>query len=107
MEAAEQIAANAMQGGLFDIPGELPRRWSITSRCALGEQGKLKEEKLAIGFSSPPPPSNAFRDEVRRFVRRPLAQVEPSRDVVTMAGGKHGGSGQDDRPGQDPALCSG
>ena len=51
-----------------------------------GEREKLKEEKVAIGFFLSGHPFNAFKDEVRRFVRRPLAQVEPSRDLVTMAG---------------------
>ena len=87
MEAAEQIAANAMQGGLFDIPGEVaaPMVDYVKVR-PWGEREKLKEEKLAIGFFLSGHPFNAFKDEVRRFVRRPLAQVEPSRDLVTMAG---------------------
>ncbi|WP_374499919.1 OB-fold nucleic acid binding domain-containing protein, partial [Zoogloea sp.] len=87
MEAAEQIAANAMQGGLFDIPGEVaaPMVDYVKVR-PWGEREKLKEEKVAIGFFLSGHPFNAFKDEVRRFVRRPLAQVEPSRDLVTMAG---------------------
>ena len=87
MEAAEQIAANAMQGGLFDaLPdGGGPmaeyarvRRWT--------EREQLKEEKTAIGFFLSGHPFNSFRSEVTRFVRRTLAQLEPSREPVTLAG---------------------
>uniref|UniRef100_UPI0026060643 DNA polymerase III subunit alpha n=1 Tax=uncultured Azonexus sp. TaxID=520307 RepID=UPI0026060643 len=87
MDAAEQAAANALQGGLFDmIPeaaGAAPefarvRPWS--------ERERLKEEKTAIGFFLSGHPFNAFKAEVRRFVRRTLAQLEPSREPVTMAG---------------------
>ncbi|ATE59076.1 DNA polymerase III subunit alpha [Thauera sinica] len=87
MEAAEQAAANAMQGGLFDMlpeaAGAAPefariRPWS--------ERERLKEEKLAIGFFLSGHPFNAFKPEVRRFVRRTLAQLEPSRDISMLAG---------------------
>ncbi|WP_374265430.1 DNA polymerase III subunit alpha [Zoogloea sp.] len=87
MEAAEQIAANAMQGGLFDMPGmEAPPMADYVKVRPWGERERLKEEKLAIGFFLSGHPFNAFKAEVRRFVRRPLAQVEPSKDLVTLAG---------------------
>ena len=87
MEAAEQQAANALQGGLFDLPGETagPMVDYVKVR-PWGEREKLKEEKLAIGFFLSGHPFNAFKSEVRRFVRRPLTQVEPSKDLVTLAG---------------------
>ncbi|MCK9261972.1 MAG: DNA polymerase III subunit alpha, partial [Azoarcus sp.] len=87
MEAAEQAAANAMQGGLFDMMPEAAgagvefvkvRPWT--------ERERLKEEKTAIGFFLSGHPFNAFKSEVRRFVRRTLAQIEPSRDLTMMAG---------------------
>ncbi|MBS0368667.1 MAG: DNA polymerase III subunit alpha [Proteobacteria bacterium] len=87
MEAAEQIAANALQSGLFDVPGEAaaPMVDYVKVR-PWGEREKLKEEKLAIGFFLSGHPFNAFKEEVRRFVRRPLSQVEPSKELITMAG---------------------
>ena len=87
MEAADQVAANAMQGGLFDMMPEAAgagvefvkvRPWT--------ERERLKEEKTAIGFFLSGHPFNAFKGEVRRFVRRTLAQIEPSRDLTMMAG---------------------
>ena len=87
MEAAEQAAANALQGGLFDLipeaagaPPEYVRARPWT------ERERLKEEKLAIGFFLSGHPFNSFRKEVRRFVRRPLAELEPSRDLLMLAG---------------------
>ena len=87
IEAADQIAANALQGGLFDIPGEAaPPMADYVKVRPWGERDKLKEEKIAIGFFLSGHPFNAFKDEVRRFVRRQLTHVEPSKDLVTLAG---------------------
>jgi len=87
MEAAEQAAANAMQGGLFDmVPEAAGAAVEFVSVRAWSERERLKEEKIAIGFFLSGHPFNAFKAEVRRFVRRTLAQIEPSRDLVMMAG---------------------
>ena len=87
IEAADQIAANALQSGLFDIPGEAaPPMADYVKVRPWGERDKLREEKLAIGFFLSGHPFNAFRDEVRRFVRRPLSQLEPSKELITLAG---------------------
>ena len=87
IEAADQIAANALQGGLFDIPGEAaPPMADYVKVRPWGERDKLREEKIAIGFFLSGHPFNAFKDEVRRFVRRQLTHVEPSKDLVTLAG---------------------
>jgi len=87
MEAAEQIAANAMQSGLFDM---LPDAGGPMADYAKvrpwTERELLKEEKTAIGFFLSGHPFNSFKAEVRRFVRRSLSQLEPSRDLTTMAG---------------------
>ncbi|WP_418647112.1 DNA polymerase III subunit alpha [Thauera butanivorans] len=87
MEAAEQAAANAMQGGLFDMMPEAAGAAPEFARVRpWTERERLKEEKLAIGFFLSGHPFNAFKPEVRRFVRRTLAQLEPSRDITMMAG---------------------
>ncbi|MCC4116921.1 DNA polymerase III subunit alpha [Aromatoleum toluclasticum] len=87
MEAAEQAAANAMQGGLFDLvpeaAGAAPQYVNVRPWT---ERERLKEEKLAIGFFLSGHPFNSFREEVRRFIRRPLSQLEPSRDLAMLAG---------------------
>jgi len=87
MEAAEQAAANAMQGGLFDLMPEAAGAAPEFAKVrAWTERERLKEEKLAIGFFLSGHPFNAFKQEVRRFVRRTLAQLEPSRDITMLAG---------------------
>ncbi|MDR2688574.1 MAG: DNA polymerase III subunit alpha [Azoarcus sp.] len=87
MEAAEQHAANAMQGGLFDlIPEAAGAAVEFVTARPWSERERLKEEKLAIGFFLSGHPFNAFKDEVRRFVRRPLSHLSTSRDPVTLAG---------------------
>jgi DNA polymerase-3 subunit alpha len=87
MDAAEQTAANAQQGGLFDFPGETAAPMADYVRVRpWGERERLKEEKTAIGFFLSGHPFNAYKEEVRRFVRRPLSQVDPSKDLITLAG---------------------
>ncbi len=87
MEAAEQAAANAMQGGLFDLMPEAAGAAPAFAKIRpWAERERLKEEKLAIGFFLSGHPFNAFKGEVRRFVRRTLAQLEASRDITLLAG---------------------
>ncbi|BAL23609.1 DNA polymerase III subunit alpha [Azoarcus sp. KH32C] len=87
MEAAEQAAANAMQGGLFDmVPEAAGAAPQYVAARPWTERERLKEEKTAIGFFLSGHPFNSFKKEVRRFIRRSLAEIEPSRDLVMMAG---------------------
>ena len=85
IEAAEQAERHASQGGLFDLPGEVPTahyvevpRW--------GEHERLLQEKQALGFYLSGHPFNAFRDEVRCIARQPLAELEPQKEPVLLAG---------------------
>ena len=87
MEAAEQAAANALQGGLFDmLPESAGPPADYAQVRPWTEKERLKEEKTAIGFFLSGHPFHAYEGEVRRFVRRPLARLEASKDVVTVAG---------------------
>jgi DNA polymerase III subunit alpha len=87
MEAAEQAAANAQQGGLFDlIPEAAGQAVQYVNVRPWTERERLKEEKTAIGFFLSGHPFNAYGAEVRRFVRRTLAQLEPSRELTLLAG---------------------
>ncbi|MBI1906915.1 MAG: DNA polymerase III subunit alpha [Rhodocyclales bacterium] len=87
MEAADQAAANALQGGLFDaIPEAAGAAVEFVAVRPWRERERLKEEKIAIGFFLSGHPFNAFRPEVRRFITRTLADLEPSRELTMMAG---------------------
>ncbi|MDB5888520.1 MAG: polymerase alpha subunit [Rhodocyclales bacterium] len=91
MEAADQAAASAGQGGLFDsFSTETGEVSSIAPEYIearpWAERQQLTEEKTAIGFFLSGHPFNSFRDEVRRFVRTPLARIEPKREPQMLVG---------------------
>jgi DNA polymerase-3 subunit alpha len=89
IEAAEQAERNAMQVSLFDVFDsatnaehgpqyrEVPR-WT--------ERQKLTEEKIALGFFFSGHPFHGVKAEVSRFVRRPLATLEPRKEPQLLAG---------------------
>ena len=88
MEAADQAAACAGQGGLFDLDdgsGSSIAPEYIEAR-PWTERQQLSEEKTAIGFFLSGHPFNSYKEEVRRFVRTPLSRVEPRREPQMLAG---------------------
>ncbi|MDP3871574.1 MAG: DNA polymerase III subunit alpha [Methyloversatilis sp.] len=88
MEAAEQAAANAHQGGLFDDAptGVGTRAPEYVSCKPWNEREKLQNEKQALGFYLSGHPFNSYAQEFSRFARRKLAQLESSRDPTVVAG---------------------
>jgi DNA polymerase-3 subunit alpha len=87
LEAAEQAERNAMQSGLFEAGGsdcvELPRYVEVPE---WGERARLLNEKQALGFFLSGHPFNAYKAELSTFVRRSLAQLEPQKELVLLAG---------------------
>jgi len=89
IEAAEQAERNAMQVSLFEVFDsdthaehgpqylEVPR-WD--------ERQKLGEEKLALGFFFSGHPYHGVKTEVSRFVRQPLASLQPRKEPQLLAG---------------------
>ncbi|HWS13786.1 MAG TPA: DNA polymerase III subunit alpha [Rhodocyclaceae bacterium] len=86
MEAAEQAQANALQGGLFDLPGGEPQQPQYVSTSAWDERERLLNEKQALGFFLSGHPYNSFRAELSAFIRRGLGQIEPGKDACLLAG---------------------
>jgi DNA polymerase-3 subunit alpha len=88
MEAAEQAAANAHQGGLFDdAPTGVGTRAPEYVGCKpWSEREKLQNEKQALGFYLSGHPFTTYAQEFSRFARRKLAQLESSRDPTVVAG---------------------
>ena len=86
MEAADQAAASAGQGGLFDSPEGSSIAPEYNEAKPWNEKTLLAEEKLAIGFFLSGHPFNASAPEVRRFIRTPLSKLEPRKEPQTMAG---------------------
>ena len=86
MEAAEQKAANAMQGGLFDMLPGAGGPMAEYARVRPWTERELLKEEDRDRLLSLRPPFNSFRKEVRRFVSRTLAKLEPSRELSLLAG---------------------
>ncbi|MBP9218126.1 MAG: DNA polymerase III subunit alpha [Sterolibacterium sp.] len=99
LEAADHAERHAMQDNLFgdiandgqeDVPYANPPRWT--------EREHLLNEKLSLGFFLSGHPFDAYRQELSRFIRRPLSQLEApapakgkssyasARDSILMAG---------------------
>jgi DNA polymerase-3 subunit alpha len=82
MEAADQASANAMQAGLFDMGDAPSRGHELVDEPAWHEKRKLQEEKTALGFYLSGHLFDAYKDEVRRFVRTKLADLKEGRDKL-------------------------
>lgn len=88
MEAAEQAAASAHQGGLFDDApsGSGARAPEYVACKPWSEREKLASEKQALGFYLSGHPYNSYAQEFSRFARRKLSQLESSREPTVVAG---------------------
>lgn len=87
MEAAEQAAASAGQGGLFDMgDGGSEIAPEYVDERPWTEKQQLMEEKTAIGFFLSGHPFNSAAPEVRRFIRTPLSRIDAKREPQMLAG---------------------
>jgi DNA polymerase-3 subunit alpha len=93
MDWAETQAANALQVGLFDFgPEEAGGHGSSSQEPALVHvapwdiRERLMQEKSAVGFFFSGHLFDAWRHEVRRFVKRDIADVPDSREPQLLAG---------------------
>jgi DNA polymerase-3 subunit alpha len=86
LEAAEQAERDALQGGLFDLPGGASVEVGYRETAPWTERERLMNEKPAIGFFLSGHPYHEFAAELARFVKRRLGQLEPSREPVLLAG---------------------
>jgi DNA polymerase-3 subunit alpha len=88
-EWADTQAANASQGGLFDF-GDA--HGSSTQEPALVHvepwtiRERLTQEKTALGFYLSGHLFDACADEVRRFAKRPIAELVDAREPQLVAG---------------------
>ncbi|WP_250450924.1 DNA polymerase III subunit alpha [Caballeronia sp. ATUFL_M2_KS44] len=82
MEAAEQAAANAMQAGLFDM-GDAPlAKHEYVDEPMWSDKKRLQEEKTALGFYLSGHLFDAYKGEVRRFVRQKIGELKEGRDKL-------------------------
>ncbi len=82
MEAADQAAANAMQAGLFDM-GDAPlAKHEYVDEAEWSDKKRLQEEKTALGFYLSGHLFDAYKGEVRRFVRQKIGELKEGRDKL-------------------------
>ncbi|MGA9917840.1 MAG: DNA polymerase III subunit alpha [Paraburkholderia sp.] len=82
MEAAEQASANAMQAGLFDMGDAPSQGHELIDEPEWPEKKKLQEEKGALGFYLSGHLFDAYKNEVRRFVRQKIGELKEGRDKL-------------------------
>ncbi|UOD51487.1 DNA polymerase III subunit alpha [Orrella daihaiensis] len=86
IEAAEQAARSASQASLFgDDAGEVVAV-ELAKIAPWDLRRRLIEEKAALGFFFSGHMFDAWHDEVRRVVTKPLSKISPSRDNQWLAG---------------------
>ncbi|MFO1266909.1 MAG: DNA polymerase III subunit alpha [Rubrivivax sp.] len=88
---AETQAANVLQGGLFDFDGgdshgSSTQEPGLVHAAPWGLRERLMNEKAALGFYLSGHLFDAWSDEVRRFVRQPIAALVDSREPQLLAG---------------------
>ena len=86
---ADTQEANALQGGLFDFGDSHAashQEPALVAAEAWDIKERLMQEKAAIGFFLSGHLFDACRDEVRRFCRRPIAELQESREPQLLAG---------------------
>ena len=78
-----------MQVSLFDVFDSATNAEHGPQYCEVPrwkERQQLAEEKLALGFFFSGHPFSGFKVEVSRFVRKPLAKLEPRKEPQLLAG---------------------
>ena len=88
-EWAETQVANALQGGLFDFGdahGSSTQEPALVAAEPWDLRERLAQEKTALGFHLSGHLFDACRDEVRRFARKPIAELSDSREPQLLAG---------------------
>ena len=86
---ADTQQANALQVGLFDFGdshGSSTQEPALVHGALWDVRERLVQEKTALGFYLSGHLFDAWRNEVRRFARRPIADLVDSREPQLLAG---------------------
>ncbi|WP_026686324.1 DNA polymerase III subunit alpha [Azovibrio restrictus] len=87
MEAAEQAERHALQVSLFESgPAAEEHAPQYVQAQPWSDKEKLMQEKQALGFFFSGHPYDSVKRELSRFVRRRLNQLEPAKELTTLAG---------------------
>jgi len=87
VQSADQAAASANQVSLFDMPEHAQEHQpEFVNEPIWFKKRRLQEEKLALGLCLSGHLFDAYRDEVRHFVRQPLSQLGEAAGEKLVAG---------------------
>jgi DNA polymerase III subunit alpha len=103
IEAAEKGEQFAAQVSLFGGGGDA-EAFEMVKAAPWAERERLQNEKQSLGFYLSGHPFNAYRDELRRVARTPLANLQPSYEPVLMAGVIYGVQVRNGRRGRMAIL---
>ena len=87
MECADQAEASANQVSLFGGPdSDMEAPPEYVKAAPWSDKQRLTEEKIALGFYLSGHLFNSYADEVRKFIKTKLVNLEPAREPRLMAG---------------------
>jgi len=104
VEAADKGEQFAAQVSLFGGASGEPEAVELVPAAAWSERERLQNEKQSLGFYLSGHPFNAYREELRRFARTPLASLAPQHEPVTLAGVIYGVAVRNSRRGRMAVL---
>ena len=105
LEAAEHGAQFAQQTNLFGgSEAGASGAFELARVAPWSERERLLAEKQSLGFYLSGHPFTAVRDELRRFARTPLAQLQPANEPVMLAGVIYGVAVRNSRRGRMAVL---
>jgi DNA polymerase-3 subunit alpha len=104
IEAADHGEHFKQQNSLFGGGEDAAESFEMIRAPLWGERERLQNEKQSLGFYLSGHPFNAYRDELRRFARTPLANLMPQRESVMMAGVIYGVQMRNSRRGRMAIL---
>jgi DNA polymerase-3 subunit alpha len=100
IDAAEKGEQFAAQVSLFGGAGGAPEHFELVRANLWSERERLQNEKQSLGFYLSGHPFNAYRNELRRFARTPLANLAPQHEPVMIAGVIYGVNVRNGRRGR-------
>ncbi len=104
IEAADKAEQFASQTSLFGGSGGATESFELARAPMWAERERLVNEKQSLGFYLSGHPFNAYRDELRRFARTPLANLAPGYEPVMLAGVIYGVQVRNGRRGRMAIL---
>ena len=105
LELAEKAERFAQQTSLFGGAEEATAEAFELMRVAdWPERERLLAEKQSLGFYLSGHPFNAWKDEIRRFARTPLANLQPANEPQMAAGVIYGVAMRNSRRGRMAVL---